>query len=133
MAEVGNANSGANGYIWVLSAPRCRAVPPTPGTFRLAIRAPNNGHSLSAIFPVSPAPIGHFGKEQWEQISGTRNPHASVNAIEAARFPPDVPIREEPKVLKKHYEDHVRHAAGVGCSRWRRPRQRKHGPVRAQQ
>ena len=33
-------------------------------TFRLAIRATNNGHSLSAIFPVSPSPIGHFGKEQ---------------------------------------------------------------------
>lgn len=33
-------------------------------TFRLAIRAPNNGHSLSAIFPVSPSSIGHFGKKE---------------------------------------------------------------------
>jgi hypothetical protein len=34
-------------------------------TFRLAIRAPNNnGHSFSAIFPVSPSPIGYFGKEK---------------------------------------------------------------------
>jgi hypothetical protein len=33
-------------------------------TFRLAIRAPDDGHSLSTIFLVSPSPIGHFGKEQ---------------------------------------------------------------------
>lgn len=33
-------------------------------TFRLAIQAPDNGHSLSAIFPVSPCSIGHFGKVQ---------------------------------------------------------------------
>lgn len=33
-------------------------------TFRLAIRAPDNGHSLSAIFPVFPSHTGHFGKEQ---------------------------------------------------------------------
>lgn len=31
-------------------------------TFRLAIGAPHNDHSLSAIFPVSPSPIGHLGK-----------------------------------------------------------------------
>jgi hypothetical protein len=31
-------------------------------TFRLVIRAPNNGHSLSSIIPVSPSPIGYFGK-----------------------------------------------------------------------
>jgi len=33
-------------------------------TFTLTIRASNNGHSFSAIFPVSPSPIGHFGKKQ---------------------------------------------------------------------
>ncbi len=33
-------------------------------TFNLAIRAPDNGHSLSATFPVSPSPIGYFRKEQ---------------------------------------------------------------------
>ena len=32
--------------------------------FRLAIRAPDNGHSLSAIFPVSPPRTAHFAKEQ---------------------------------------------------------------------
>ena len=33
-------------------------------TFRLAIRAPVNGHSLSAILPVSLYATGHFEKEQ---------------------------------------------------------------------
>jgi len=32
-------------------------------TLGLAIRAPNNGLSLSGIFPVPPSPIGHFGNE----------------------------------------------------------------------
>ena len=43
-------------------------------TFRLAIRAPNSGHSLSAIFPVSPSPIGHFGKEQLGTDFGKAKP-----------------------------------------------------------
>ena len=30
----------------------------------MAIRAPETGHSLVVIFPVSPSPTGHFGKEQ---------------------------------------------------------------------
>lgn len=46
-----------------------------------------------------------------------RIPRTVVGAIGGATVPSGVPIREEPKVLKKHYEDHVRHAAGVGCSR----------------
>jgi len=33
-------------------------------TFRIAIRVADNARSLSALFPVSPSPIGHFGKEQ---------------------------------------------------------------------
>jgi len=32
-------------------------------TFKLGIRVPDNGHSLSAIFPVYPSPTGHFGRE----------------------------------------------------------------------
>jgi len=30
----------------------------------MAIRGPETGHSLSAIFPVSPSPTVHCGKEQ---------------------------------------------------------------------
>jgi hypothetical protein len=33
-------------------------------TFRLAVQASDNGHSLSTTFPVSQSPTGHFGKEQ---------------------------------------------------------------------
>jgi hypothetical protein len=33
-------------------------------TMGMAIRGPETGHSLSAIFPVSPFPTVHFGKEQ---------------------------------------------------------------------
>jgi hypothetical protein len=33
-------------------------------TLGIAIRAPETGRSLSAIFPVSSSPTGHFGKEQ---------------------------------------------------------------------
>jgi hypothetical protein len=42
----------------------------TPG---VAIRAPDNGHSLSAIFPVSPCPTPHFGKEQLETDFGNES------------------------------------------------------------
>lgn len=43
-------------------------------TFRVAIRAPNNGHSLSAIFPVSPSPIADFGKEHLGTNFGKATP-----------------------------------------------------------
>jgi len=39
-----------------------------------AILATDNGHSLIAIFPVSPSPIGHFGKEQLGTDFGKAKP-----------------------------------------------------------
>jgi len=42
----------------------CRSANAHTQTFRLAIWAADNGHSLSAIFPVSPSPTGHFGNEK---------------------------------------------------------------------
>lgn len=36
----------------------------------MAIRAPKTGHSLSAIFLVSPSPKGHFWKNNRKQILG---------------------------------------------------------------
>jgi hypothetical protein len=44
-------------------------------TFRLAIRAPNNnGHQFTAIFPVSPSPIGYLGKEKLGTDFGKAKP-----------------------------------------------------------
>jgi len=63
-------------------------------TFRLAIRAPSNGHSLSEIFPFLRLRLAISGKSNWEQISGKRKPQASVSAIEAANFRAAVPFRE---------------------------------------
>jgi len=63
-------------------------------TFRLAIRAPSNGHSLSAIFPVSPSPIGHFGKEQSGTDFGQAKPLGVRQRDRGGRFPPDVRLRD---------------------------------------
>lgn len=63
-------------------------------TFRLAIRAPSNGHSLSAIFPVSPSPIGHFGKEQSGTDFGQAKPLGVRQRDRGGRFPPDVSLRD---------------------------------------
>lgn len=50
--------------LWVLREGLGRGAFAYTRSFRLAIRAPDNGHSLSAICPVSPSSTGHFGKEQ---------------------------------------------------------------------
>jgi hypothetical protein len=63
-------------------------------TFRLAIRAPSNGHSLSAIFPVSPSPIGHFGKEQSGTDFGQAKPLGVRQRDQGGRCPPDVRLRD---------------------------------------
>eukprot|EP01037_Dinobryon_pediforme_P029478 gene29478-33128_t len=40
------------------------AIPVRGNRALLAIRVPDNGHSLSTIVPVFPSPCGHLGKEQ---------------------------------------------------------------------
>ena len=54
-------------------------------TFSLAIRAPNNGHSLSAIFPVSPSLIGYFGKEELGTDFGKAKPAGVRQLLDANR------------------------------------------------
>jgi hypothetical protein len=60
----GSGEGDVNGRLWVRLEAGGQGVFAQTRTFRLAIRAPNNGHSLSAIFPVSPSPIVHFGKNE---------------------------------------------------------------------
>ena len=64
MAEVGSRKEAANDRTWVWPEAVGQGVIAQTRTLRLAIRAPDNGHSFSAIFPVSPFPKTHFGKEQ---------------------------------------------------------------------
>lgn len=56
-------------------------------TFRVAIRVPNNGHSLSVIFPVSPSPIRHFGKEQLGTDFGKAKPACVRERDRGGEFP----------------------------------------------
>jgi len=44
-------------------------------------------------------------------------PACGRQLISSAASPAHVPFRESIRVLKRHHEDHVRHAAGVGCGR----------------
>ena len=60
----------------------------------MAIRGPETGHSLSAIFPVSPSPIGHFGKEQSGTDFGQAKPLGVRQRDRGGRFPPDVRLRD---------------------------------------
>ncbi len=60
----------------------------------MAIRAPETGHSLSAMFPVSPPPTGHFGKSNREQILGNGVPLDALAVIAPATVPLWVPNRE---------------------------------------
>jgi len=80
----------------------------------MAIRAPKTGHSLSAIFAVSPSPKGHLGKSNREQILGNGVPWKALAVIAPATVSLCVPFREEAQALKRHHKDHVRHAVGVG-------------------
>ena len=74
------------------SLPASPDPPPASGsaqmrTFRLTIRTPNNGHTFSAIFPVSPSTGGHFGKEQLGTAFGKAAPLACLSARSTRRRP----------------------------------------------
>lgn len=63
-------------------------------TFRLAVRARDNGHSLSPIFLVFPSPTDHFGKEQSGTDFGKRLLPVALRLIGGAGIPLYVPNRE---------------------------------------
>jgi hypothetical protein len=63
-------------------------------TFKLVIKASDNGHSLSAAFLISPSSRGHFGKRNWERILRKGVPRTALSAIDQATGPLLVPFRE---------------------------------------
>lgn len=50
-------------------------------TFKLAIQAPDNGDSVSAIFAVSPSPTGHLRRCQSGKDLGARLPRMAACVI----------------------------------------------------
>ena len=67
-------------------------------TFRQAIRAPDNGHSLSAILPVLRLQQAISRKINREQILGKGVPRTALAVIARATFPLWVPNWEGRKI-----------------------------------
>ena len=109
--KVGRALAAASVWKWVWPETVGQGAFAQSRTFRLAIRVPDNGHSLSAIFPISPSPIGHFEKEQLGTDFGKAKP-AGVRQrdqggeVPASRSFPRMPRRavrdEKGKVLHRY-------------------------------
>lgn len=64
--------------------------------------------------PITPSSFRNFGKEQLGTDFGKSGLKASIGVIAADGFAIRVPFREKAQALKRHHEDHVRHAVGVG-------------------
>lgn len=91
-------------------------------TFKLAIQAPNNGHSLSAIFPVSPSPIGDFGKEQLGKDFRKAKPAGVRHRDRGGQVSASRSFARNGRALSAsmHLTDRHRHRAIGACRGWER-------------